>query len=219
MMAPPKPPRPDELEALIKEARERQLRRRLLGAVGIAVVAALGLGAYALIGGGSPANLAQPPAQGGRVIAPLCRASQLSATVGFQGATQTLVGGADVKNVSDRPCSLPGKWPRVRITAEGKRLAVVQRRPPGYRRFPEKPARVLVPGKTATVEMQWANWCGGPHAPVSQGGIPLAPLKTDFTIDFGRGLMATAATSNGPPPCLAAQSPSTLIVDRARDRS
>ena len=37
MIAPPKPPAHDELEALIKEARERQLRRRLLGAAGIAV--------------------------------------------------------------------------------------------------------------------------------------------------------------------------------------
>lgn len=54
MIAPPKPPAQDELEALIKEARERQLRRRLLAAAGVAVAAALGLGIYAiLVGGGS----------------------------------------------------------------------------------------------------------------------------------------------------------------------
>ena len=47
MTAPPKPPPHDELEALIKEARARQLRRRLLGAAGIAVAAATGLSAGA----------------------------------------------------------------------------------------------------------------------------------------------------------------------------
>jgi hypothetical protein len=51
MIAPPRPPSHDELEALIKEARERQLRRRLLGAAGVAVAAAIGLGAYALAAG------------------------------------------------------------------------------------------------------------------------------------------------------------------------
>lgn len=47
MIAPPKPPSHDELEALIKEARARQLRRRLLGATGVAVAAAIGLSLYA----------------------------------------------------------------------------------------------------------------------------------------------------------------------------
>ena len=48
MIAPPRPPSHDELEALIKEARARQLRRRLLGTAGVAIGAALVLGAYAL---------------------------------------------------------------------------------------------------------------------------------------------------------------------------
>jgi hypothetical protein len=51
MLAPPRPPSHDELEALIKEARARQLRRRLLGAAGVAIVAAVGLGIYALTAG------------------------------------------------------------------------------------------------------------------------------------------------------------------------
>lgn len=53
MIAPPKPPSHDELEALIKEARARQLRRRLLGAAGVAVATGLGLGVYALVTGGA----------------------------------------------------------------------------------------------------------------------------------------------------------------------
>ena len=52
MIAPPSPPAHDELEALIKEARARQLRRRLLGAAGVAIAAALGLSVYAFFSGG-----------------------------------------------------------------------------------------------------------------------------------------------------------------------
>jgi hypothetical protein len=53
MIAPPRPPSRDELEALIKEARARQLRRRLLGAAAVALAAALGLSMYALTIGGT----------------------------------------------------------------------------------------------------------------------------------------------------------------------
>src|SRR5437763_177586 len=53
MIAPPRSPSPVEIEALIKEARERQLRRRLVAAAGIAVAAALGLGVYAVAIGGT----------------------------------------------------------------------------------------------------------------------------------------------------------------------
>lgn len=58
MIAPPKPPSHDRLEALIKEARARQLRRRLVGTAAVAVAAALGLGIYALLGGGQRTDVA-----------------------------------------------------------------------------------------------------------------------------------------------------------------
>jgi Domain of unknown function (DUF4232) len=218
MIAPPKPPSHDDLEALIKEARARQLRRRLLGAAGVAVAAGLGLGVYAFVTGGSPANLAQPPAKGGRATAPTCRAAQLSASIGFQGATQTDVGGADIKNVGDRACSLPAGWPRVRLTSGGKALVVHQQRPLRSAGPPGPPARVLAPGQTAVVEMQWLNWCGSPHAAISHGGEPLTVLKVNFLLRFGAGLVV-AAESAGTPPCLAPSSPSTLIADRARQQT
>jgi hypothetical protein len=63
MIAPPKPPSRDELEALIKEARARHLRRRLLGAAGVAVAAAIGLSVYALTIGGSAGDVAQGSAR------------------------------------------------------------------------------------------------------------------------------------------------------------
>jgi len=206
MIAPPKPP-PDELEALIKEARARQLRRRLLGAAGVAIVAAGGLSLYALVGGGGPSALTQPPANAGRVTGPRCRAPQLSASVGFQGATQTLVGGATVTNVSGRSCSLPTTWPRVRIRSNGKRLPVVERRPAESRRFSEKPARVLAPGAVAVLEMQWADWCGRRSLPNER-----------FVIHLGPELTITARTVAAPP-CFAPRRTSVLIVDRARQQS
>src|SRR5215471_19310161 len=104
MIAPPRPPSHDELEALIKEARARQLRRRLLGAAGLAIAAALALSVYAFLAGNSPVNLAQPPAHGGRATGPLCRAAQLSTAFGFQGSTQAMMGGATLANTSASAC-------------------------------------------------------------------------------------------------------------------
>ncbi len=49
MIAPPKPPTSDELEALIKEARERQLRRRLVGVAVVVVAAAAALGIHSVL--------------------------------------------------------------------------------------------------------------------------------------------------------------------------
>jgi uncharacterized protein DUF4232 len=60
MIAPPRPPAHDELEALIKEARARQLRRRLLGAAGVAIAAALGLSIYAFMTDGPQRTAAAP---------------------------------------------------------------------------------------------------------------------------------------------------------------
>jgi len=72
MIAPPRPPSRDDLEALIEEARARQLRRRLLGAAGVAIAAALGLSVYALTIGGQPAA---STAQKGSSGVPFCCAS------------------------------------------------------------------------------------------------------------------------------------------------
>src|SRR4051794_38748886 len=97
MIAPPKPPSHDDLEALIKEARERQLRRRLLGAASVAVVAAIGLGVYALtIGGSNDGHAAvRSPSS-----APLCRSAQLSASSYWNGAAGTLINFFTIANES-----------------------------------------------------------------------------------------------------------------------
>jgi hypothetical protein len=51
VVAPPEPPRPDELEALIREARMRQLKRRLGAAAVVTLVAGIAIAAYSIAAG------------------------------------------------------------------------------------------------------------------------------------------------------------------------
>jgi Domain of unknown function (DUF4232) len=206
MIAPPRPPSHDELELLIKEARERQLRRRLLGTACIAIAASLSLSIYAFVRGGSANSVT--PANAGRATGPLCRASQLSATAGWQGATQSMLGGAGVTNRSSTVCSLPAGRPAVQIDWQGRSLAVRERNAPTP--FgPGKALRVLDPGATATIYLQWWNYCG-----------TAVDLKVPPTVylRFGYGLVVTAPVSKewGVPYCNAPKAPSTLFVSGPR---
>src|SRR5439155_5769094 len=177
MIAPPKPPSHDDLEALIKEARERQRRRRLLGAAGVAIAAALGLSTYAYVTGGKTDNVAQPPAQGGRAGAPVCRSSQLAMSIGGQAATQLVLGGALITNRGGEACTLPARRPAVRITWQGKPMPVRQPVPRPGQVQSGTPAHVLAPGAKALISMRWGNWCGRRVA-----GLPT------FRLAFGQQL-------------------------------
>src|SRR5262249_7109335 len=161
MIAPPKPPSHDELEALIKEARARQLRRRLIGAAGVAIAAALGLIVYAFGTGGGPANLAQPPASGGRAAGPpRCSASQLTMSTGGQGSTQLVLGGAVITNTGGQACALPTGRPVVRLAWQGVTMHVPQPVPKPGEVQSGRPAHALVPGAKALISIRWGNWCG-----------------------------------------------------------
>jgi hypothetical protein len=203
MIAAPRPPSHDELEALIKEARARQRRRRLLGTAGIAIGAAVALSAYAGLTGGGARNVGQPPAQGGRATGPLCRVGQLSASAGLQGATQSLAGGATIANTGTSSCSLPRLQPVVRISLNGETLRI-RERPFPYRISPGRPVvRVLAPREQAVILMQWWNWCGKTGA-------------ATMTVRLGGGLHLVAPQRLGEPTCIGAgPSPaSTLYVSQ-----
>ena len=188
MIAPPKPPAHDELEALIKEARERQLRRRLLGAAGIAVAAALGLGVYALTIGGNQSP--RSTARRGAASVLFCRSGQLSGSAGFQGATETMLGSVTLQNTSDVACSLPQRRPLVTISWRDKVIPTEERRmfagPPWPR------AHVLAPGQRASVYWQWFS-CGGQ-------GAPQVAVQPTFTLRFGPGLLVKARSDESTPP-------------------
>jgi hypothetical protein len=206
MLAPPRPPSHDELEALIKEARERQLRRRLLGAATIAIASAVGLSLYAFLTSGTVDSVTS--AHAGRATGPLCRASQLSAGAGWQGATQSMLGGAAITNTSVAACSLPAGRPAVRIDWQGRTLSTQERKPP--KPFgPGKPLRVLAPGATAEIFLQWWNYCGG--------RVDLKAAPTVY-LRFRSGLVVKAPVSKqwGVPYCNAPGSPSTLLVSGPR---
>jgi uncharacterized protein DUF4232 len=202
MLAPPRPPSPDELEALIKEARARQLRRRLLGAAGVAIAAAFGLSAYAItIGGDSRATLSGGAADAG---IPACRGPQLSATAALNGATGTMDGFATLKNTSATACSLPATPPRVSIFWRGKQLPARQKR---FRGAGGVPVHVLAPGHVTAVHLDWSEWCGEPSA----GAL----IRPTFRLRFGGLLVSARAQEMTPPRCDVPRTESTLLVGRA----
>jgi len=186
MFAPPRPPPSDELEALIKEARARQLRRRPLRTAGIAIAAALGLSIYAVVTGGRVRGVTQ--ATVGSASAPFCRSTQLSGSAGFQGATQTMLGAVTIRNTGNAACSLPRRRPLASITWRGKPLATTERRMMTGPPWPE--ARVLAPGMRATVFFQWWS-CGGPG--------PRATVRPTFELRFGHGVVVNARSNDVTP--------------------
>ena len=204
-VAPPKPPQ-DELEALIPEARARQLRRRLVGAASIAVAAGSALGIYAVSGGSHHARTA-----GSRVggVPPLCRTSQISVSVPMligvieEGRTGLFV----MKNKSNAVCSLPLGPPRASITRHGARLPVRQVRGRGIVLSswePLRATRLLEPGGRAAISSYWQNWCGS-HS----DRLPL------FTEHFRFDDQLSVSLPLGPHPyCSARGAPSTIRVSR-----
>jgi Domain of unknown function (DUF4232) len=200
MIAPPKPPAQDDHELLIKEARERQLRRRLLAAAGVAIAAALGLSIYALtIGDGGQSAAAKGSPRG---AAPVCRSSQLSVSIGGQGATQMVLGGAEITNTGGQACTLPVGRPVVRLTWDGRPMRVREPVPRSGEVQSGTPARVLAPGSKALVSMRWGNWCGR-----RMPGLPT------MTLLFGNGL-TVSAPGLGVPRCIGPGSPGFLDVSR-----
>jgi len=175
MIAPPKPPPHDELEALIREARGRQLRRRLLGAAGVAIGAAVGLSVYALtIGGGGHAS-----PTGGSAIGspPLCRASQLSTSFGTGGAAGTALGPLWIDNTADRACSLPGGRPVVEVIFRGKPLAT-REQPWESKDFGTPAGHILRPGEKRFFQIGWSSACPNPAAaPESRHATLLARFR------------------------------------------
>jgi hypothetical protein len=198
MIAPPRPPSHDALELLIKEARARQLRRRLIGTAGIAVVAAVGLSVYALTAGGDAVGVTSRPNRPAGVA--LCVSSQLSMKIGGQAATQTVVGGAIVANTSGSTCSLPPGRPFVRITSNGRTMRVGEAGPGSFASGTS--TRMLGPGAKAFVAIRWGNWCG-----------PRASGRPVFQLHFEDGLTVTAP-GFFPPRCIDRAASSFLNVSR-----
>jgi hypothetical protein len=211
MLAPPKLPRHADPEALIPEARDRQRRRQRLAAASVAVAAGLALGFSALFPGRHTTALR--PGGGILAAAQHCKSGQVSATLPFQGSTQMLVGGAVIKNIGAGACSLPGGWPRVRLSVNGKPLATHEVH---VGHLDRAIASRLAPDARTWIPMQWANGCGVPHQSPRHGGAALAADKVEFTLQFADGLVVRAATMLMPPCLGPAGSPLGLVLYPAR---
>jgi Protein of unknown function (DUF4232) len=170
MIAPPKPPTSDEREALIKEARARQLRRRLLGAAGIAIAAALGLSAYALVASGDNQSATRSSAPGG---VPQCKSAQLATSAeagqgegaGHAGASIQLV------NTSGLACALPTGIPTVTFSLHGRTAPADERTmAPPYTGLGPRAGRVLAPGRKVMYVFNWSPpACHPPAGAVAKG--------------------------------------------------
>lgn len=184
MLAPPKPPSYDELEALIKEARARQLRRRLLGAAAVATLAAIGLGSYALTSGGRGSAATSSSAG---PAPPLCRSAQLSTSAGATAAAGTALLSVTMANTS-RACTLPNGRPDVRILFRAKQVPIKQQSWSAQSDFGRPAGGVLAPGRRAYVDLRWRDWCPHPAAAPTTGRVTLV-------LRFHDGLRVTAPES------------------------
>jgi hypothetical protein len=179
MLAPPKPPQ-DDPELLIEEARQRQFRRRLLGAAAIAIVAAIGLGIYALTGGnGNRSATDGTPGGGG----PACRASQLAATAEGGPGEAFLQDAAGIQFVdtSSRACVLPSGIPTVTFALRGKTLRTSeQTMQPPYTELGDRAGHVLAPGRKVMYILHWRR-CWRP-------GLETRGVAATVSVRFGNGL-------------------------------
>jgi uncharacterized protein DUF4232 len=186
MLAPPKPPSHDEPEALIKEARERQLRRRLLGAAGVAIVAAVALWAYALTIGRRTSS-SGTSITSAAVLA--CRSSQLSTSAMFGASGGTTFNPVQLTNTSGRACALPAGRPALQIMFRGKPFPIAQQSWRGSLSPWGAPAgHTLAAGTQAFVELRWRDWCPRPAQAPTTGAVT-------FILRFGGGLLVTATQS------------------------
>ena len=148
--APPEPPRTDELELLIREARARQ-RKRWVGAAAFVVGAALGLNAV-LSGGGSRTEQGFGPGPHMASAVSHCRADQLEISVAGGGVAGGTVGiRFEFTNRSQNPCMLSG-WPSIKLVLpEGRQVTprphnAISERGYSVRHPPPLPRNVLRPG-------------------------------------------------------------------------
>jgi photosystem II stability/assembly factor-like uncharacterized protein len=145
---------------------------------------------------------------GGLASAPPCQSSQLDGTSGFGGATGSELGGVILTDTSTSACALADTPPQVTISWQGTPLQTQQQPwPTTANDLLHAPVRVLPPGGSAEIDMQWFNWCGTPGE-----GTGIQPsLRLQFATGVDVTIPATAETIQLPR-CDAPNLPSTLTV-------
>jgi hypothetical protein len=216
---------PLELDPLIAEAKQRARRRRLLLVAALLAGGAVVAGVLSFGSGGASGEVpwlptrvqlgpANPP------LAPACKASQLAATLGVQGATQSLAGTVEILNRSSSACALVGR-PKLSFAGATSRWRLTRGQRGFFAPDPLAPRpsslRALAPGGWASVGIAWSNWCGrGSSNNGNAGEGPAALLLTapgGGTIRMAQNRIGGGARPLGAPPCNAGV-PSVLSATR-----
>lgn len=206
--SPPSPAFQDDSEALIPEARDRQRRRRLLGASLVALAASLGLAVSAMASqSGFVGTIRDAFGFGGPP--PQCRASQLKLADPKAPGVSNLTpvngwGTTIITNTSGAACSIPAA--QVSVFSNGKKLPLRQNQ--GQTFLLEGGAlptvHALQPGKSAQIDFEWQNWCSVPS--FRKGG----PWRRTVRLRLGSALTVSGQIAR--PGCARPGSPSTLVV-------
>jgi hypothetical protein len=209
------PPHLDVPPALTGRVR----RRVALNAAGVGIiVVALAAGAFAgmrALGGprtSPPLNGSNTPSvQPTTSASDPCTSGKLRANGSIQGAAGSRVGAISLTNFSDKTCTLEGT---PEITLLDQNLNPITSdvtfgsSPAGWEAdgSPQPaswPVVTLAPGDSASVRIDWSNWCpDGRAAPLWRLGIP-----GSGTVDVINGM-----DSETPPPCNGQGQPSTIDV-------
>jgi Protein of unknown function (DUF4232) len=221
------PALPLEADPLIAEAKQRARRRRLIAATALLALGLIvgGVFVFSSSGGGGSGEVpwlrarpqlvpANPP------LAPACKASQLGATLGLQGATQNLAGSVEIRNRSSSPCSLVGR-PKLSFAGATSKWRETRGQsgffPPDPLAPPRSSLRALAPGGWASVGLWWSGWCGrGSNDGGNSGAPPTALLLTapgGGTIRMAQNGIGGGSRPLGAPPCNG-QGASTLSATR-----
>lgn len=145
---------------------------------------------------------------GGLASAPPCQPTQLTGSVGFGGATGSQLGDATLTNISTSTCALGDTPPQVTISWQGTTFTTQQQPwPTSASDLLHAPVRVLAPGASADIDMQWFNWCGTP----SEGNGIQPALRLQFATGVDITIPKTFQTMT-PPRCDSPSGGSTLTV-------
>jgi hypothetical protein len=196
-----------------------RVRRRIaLNAAGVGIiVVALAAGAFAgvrALGGPRASGPAGPPTFSNVQPTPssdTCASGQLRANGSIQGAAGSRVGSIIFTNFSDKTCTLEGT-PEIQLLDQNldpiTSGVTFGTTPAGWQAdgSPEPagwPVVTLAPGDSASVRIDWSNWCpDGRAAPLWRVVIP-----GSGSVDVINGM-----DSETPPPCNGAGQPSRIDV-------
>ena len=152
---------------------------------------------------------------------PACAPAQLSATFGGEGATQTLLGGVTITNHGRAGCQLIGR-PTITMRGGSPHEQLAEHAMNTAALFPGahfSTSILLDPGDSASVRIQWSNWCNPTARTNPTSGAPAEGRRpTQILVAVAANTRAITASVSGGlhtellPICVAPKLPSWIDV-------